>query len=98
MLTAQSDLSAIYEVNLRFLLLIQNLLREDIDAAVEQFGMTSEMAAVMGNLSEVQVDQLARSSFLLCRFRFNDVQILSALGEKGVSSRILTRSETLVSR
>lgn len=71
--------SEISEVNLSYLLLAQRLLREDKATAMFRMGLSRELADLLGNLSLSQVVKLAASSFLLCRFRFDDHAILSAL-------------------
>lgn len=71
------------DVNLSYLLLAQRLLREDRATAMFRLGLSSELAELLGNLSLSQVVKLAASSLLLCRFRFDDHAILSALTHDG---------------
>ena len=71
------------EVNLSYLLLAQRLLRDDRATAMFRLGLSKELADLLGNLSLSQVIKLAASSSLLCRFRFDDHTILSALTHEG---------------
>lgn len=71
------------ELNLAYLLLAQRLVREDVASAMFRLGMSRELADLLGNLSLSQVVKLASSSLLLCRFRFDDQPILSALTQEG---------------
>ncbi|MDI1244294.1 MAG: flagellar transcriptional regulator FlhD [Rhodoferax sp.] len=67
------------DLNLAYLLLAQRLVREDIASAMFRLGMSRELADLLGNLSLTQTVKLAASSLLLCRFRFDDHPIVSAL-------------------
>ena len=69
----------ISDLNLSYLLLAQRLVREDAATAMFRLGMSRELADLLGNLSLSQIVKLAASSLLLCRFRFDDHPILSAL-------------------
>ncbi len=67
------------DLNLAYLLLAQRLVREDVASAMFRMGMSRELADLLGNMSLAQIVKLAASSLLLCRFRFDDHPILSAL-------------------
>ncbi|MQQ99484.1 flagellar transcriptional regulator FlhD [Glaciimonas soli] len=71
--------SEISEVNLSYLLLTQRMLREDRASAMYRMGISKELADLLEKLSLSQVVKLSASSSLLCRFRFDDHTILSAL-------------------
>lgn len=73
------------DLNLSYLLLAQRLVREDVATAMFRLGMSRELADLLGNLSLSQIVKLAASSLLLCRFRFDDHPILSALTHEGGS-------------
>lgn len=74
-----SLLGDIREVNLSYLLLAQRMLRDDYSAAVFRLGFSNEVADLLARLSPAQLVKLAGSSSLLCRFRFDDYNLLSAL-------------------
>jgi len=86
-MSAQSNmLNEIREVNLSYLLLAQRLLREDKPMGMFRMGISEQLADVLANLSLAQTVKLAASNQLLCRFRFDDHQILSSLADKGKAS------------
>ncbi|WP_233272621.1 flagellar transcriptional regulator FlhD [Paraburkholderia acidisoli] len=86
--TAHSDmLSEIKEVNLSYLLLAQRLLREDRPTGMFRMGISEQLAEVIANMSFAQTVRLAASNQLLCRFRFDDHTILSALADKGKATQ-----------
>lgn len=69
----------IRDINLRYLLLAQHMLREDRSMAIVRLGISSDSADVLSNLSTAQVMKLAASHSMLTRFRFDDVVILGML-------------------
>jgi flagellar transcriptional activator FlhD len=78
--TADNSLLAdIREVNLSYLLLAQRMLRDDYAASTFRLGFSNEVADILMRLSPAQLVKLASSSSLLCRFRFDDYGLLSAL-------------------
>ncbi|MBJ7263291.1 MAG: flagellar transcriptional regulator FlhD [Burkholderiaceae bacterium] len=76
-----SLLADIREVNMSYLLLAQRMLRDDRGSAMFRLGFSEEVAEVIARLSPSQLVRLAASSSLLCRFRFDDVSMLSALNQ-----------------
>ncbi|MBB2931916.1 flagellar transcriptional regulator FlhD [Paraburkholderia silvatlantica] len=93
--TTHSDmLGEIKEVNLSYLLLAQRLLREDKPAGMFRMGISEQSAEVLANLTFAQTVRLAASNQLLCRFRFDDHAILSALADKGKTA--LTHSAIIM--
>ena len=74
-----SLLADIREVNLSYLLLAQRMLRDDYAASMFRLGFSNEVADILMRLSPAQLVKLASSSSLLCRFRFDDYSLLSAL-------------------
>lgn len=71
------------DLNLTYLMLAQRLVREDVATAMFRMGLTRELADLLGGLSLSQIVKLAGSSLLLCRFRFDDHSVLSALLNDG---------------
>lgn len=71
------------DLNLTYLLLAQRLVREDVATAMFRMGLSRELADLLGSLSLSQIVKLAGSSLLLCRFRFDDHPVLSALLSDG---------------
>ena len=77
--SSSDTLNEIKEVNLSYLLLAQRLVREDKATGMFRMGISEQLADVIANLTLAQTVKLAASSQLLCRFRFDDHAILSAL-------------------
>ncbi|MGF6603258.1 flagellar transcriptional activator FlhD [Paraburkholderia sp. GAS448] len=97
MLHDTTILGEIYQLNRAYLTMLHRNLQEDFAAAVDAFGLSEEIARALVKNTPEKLDRLARSSQLLLRFKFNDVQFLHALGEKigpGVARQIETK-ETL---
>src|SRR3546814_10444930 len=74
-----SDVCSSDLVNLSYLLLAQRMLRDDYAASMFRLGFSNEVADILMRLSPAQLVKLAGSSSLLCRFRFDDYSLLSAL-------------------
>ncbi|HRH73402.1 flagellar transcriptional regulator FlhD [Zoogloea sp.] len=81
-----SDMHAeIRELNLAYLMLAQQMLREDRAVAIYRLGVGDDVAEVLEGLSSAQILRMASSNMLLCQFRFNDtllVDLLSAHGKE----------------
>lgn len=69
----------IREINLAYLLLAQQMVREDKVSAVYRLGISHEMADLLDALTPGQITKMAGSNMLLCRFRFDDRLILEML-------------------
>lgn len=83
-------LSEIKEVNASYILLAQHFAREGRNGAAvpPELGLNERLADVLAGLSVEQIDRLAASSQLLCRFRFDDKAILSALTHTGRAATV----------
>lgn len=84
-MTETANTTEIGDLNLTYLLLAQRLVREDAASAMFRLGLSREVADLLGNLSLSQIVKLASSSLFLCRLRFDDQPILSALTQEGKS-------------
>ncbi len=69
----------IKEVNLAYLMLAQNMVRSDREAAIFRLGISEEIAEVLERLTPGQVLKMASSEMLLCSFRFDDSLLLDLL-------------------
>ena len=78
-----STVNEIGDLNLTYLLLAQRLVREDVATAMFRLGLSREVADLLGNLSLSQIVKLAASSLFLCRLRFDEHPILSAITQDG---------------
>lgn len=62
----------IRELNLTYLMLAQQMIKEDKPAAIFRLGLSQDLADVIANLTPAQVIKMAASNMLLCRFRFDE--------------------------
>jgi len=69
----------IREANLSYLMLAQQMLRQDKEAAIFRLGISEDLAETLQSLTTSQVLKMATSSMLLFRFRFEDRLILGML-------------------
>jgi len=78
-MTNEQMLTEIREANLTYLMLAQNLIRQDKAEALFRLGMSEESADMIGALSPAQILKIATSNMLLCRFRMDDEVVWSLL-------------------
>ena len=71
-MTNEQMLSEIREANLTYLMLAQNLIRQDKAEALFRLGMSEESADMVATLSPAQILKIASGNMLLCRFRMDD--------------------------
>ena len=62
----------IRDANLTYLMLAQNLIRNDTPTALFRLGISEESAALIATLSPGQILKIASNNMLLCRFRMDD--------------------------
>ena len=78
-MTHDQMLSEIREANLTYLMLAQNLIRQDKAEAVFRLGINEDSADLLASLSAAQIMKLASGNTLLCRFRVDDEMVWSLL-------------------
>jgi len=69
----------IKDLNLSYLMLAQQMLRDDKAGAMFRLGLGEEIASIIGRLTPGQLLKMAATDMLLCRFRFDDSLILELL-------------------
>ncbi len=72
-------LAEIKEANLRYLLLTQQMIHDDVDTAMFRLGISKKIEDLISSLSTAQTIKLASSPSMLMRFRFDDATILGML-------------------
>ena len=85
-MTMPEMLGEIKELNLTYLMLAQQMIREDRSAAVYRLGISLQLAELLAGLTPAQVLKMAGSNVLLCRMRFDDRLILGLLTSHGKES------------
>jgi len=71
-------LDEIRDINLSYLLLAKQMLREDKVSAMYRLGINQDLAEILDKLTSAQF-KMAASNMLLCRFRFDDRLIAEML-------------------
>jgi flagellar transcriptional activator FlhD len=79
MMSSADTYNDIKEVNLAYLMLAQNMVRSDREAAIFRLGISSEIADILERLTPGQVLKMAGSDMLVCNFRFDDTLLLNLL-------------------
>lgn len=65
-------LDEIREANLTYLLLAQQMIRQDKPQALYRLGITDNVADIVAELSTAQILRIAGTNMLMCQFRFDD--------------------------
>ncbi|MCB1893870.1 MAG: flagellar transcriptional regulator FlhD [Zoogloeaceae bacterium] len=73
----------IRDLNLAYLMLAQQMLREDREAAMFRLGIGADVAELIDDMSPAQLLKMAGGQMLLCRFRFDDSNMLGVMAGKG---------------
>ena len=67
----------IKETNLSYMLLAQQMIRDDKASAIFRLGVSEELADLIVGLSSAQMLKMAGSNMLLCCFRFDERLLLN---------------------
>ena len=67
----------IRDINLTYLMLAQQMIKEDKPAAIFRLGISQDLVDIIAGLSPAQLIKLAASNMLLCRFRFDENLLLN---------------------
>lgn len=67
----------IRDINLTYLMLAQQMIKEDKPAAIYRLGISQDMVDVLSGLAPTQIIKMAASNMLLCRFRFDEDLMLN---------------------
>lgn len=78
-MNANSMLDEIREANLTYLVLAQNMIREDRAQAMYRLGVSEDVVRVIESLSPAQLVKVAASNQLVCRFSCNDEMVWGLL-------------------
>ena len=62
----------IRDTNLSYMLLAQQMIRQDRPQALFRLGVTEEVADIIEKMSSAQLLKIAAANMLMCRFRFDD--------------------------
>lgn len=67
----------IRDINLTYLMLAQQMIKEDRSAAIFRLGISQDLVDIIAGLTPAQVIKMAASNMLLCRFRFDENLLLN---------------------
>ena len=67
----------IRDINLTYLMLAQQMIKEDEAAAIFRLGIGQDLVRVIAQLTPPQIIKMAASNMLLCRFRFDEKLLLN---------------------
>lgn len=85
----------IRELNLTYLMLAQQMIKEDRAAAIFRLGLSQDLVDVIAGLSPAQVVKMAASNMLLCRFRFDEALLLSMVSDYS-KDRMMSRAHAAI--
>ncbi|HEX5364341.1 MAG TPA: flagellar transcriptional regulator FlhD [Gallionella sp.] len=85
----------IRDINLTYLMLAQQMIREDRAAAIFRLGISQNMVDVIDKLTPPQVIKMASSNILLCRFRFDENLLLNMLTDYS-KDRLMADAHTTI--
>jgi flagellar transcriptional activator FlhD len=88
-------LDEIKNINLSYLLLAKQMLREDRVSAMYRLGINQDIADIMERLTSAQLIKMAASNMLLCRFRFDDRLIAEMLSNE-TRDQAITKSHATI--
>ena len=71
-MTTPDLMSSIRDTNLAYLILAQQMVRQDRAMAIYRLGISVELADLIDTLSPAQIVRLASSNLMLVRLRFDE--------------------------
>ena len=67
----------IRDINLTYLMLAQQMIKQDKSAAIFRLGLNQELVELIGGLTPAQIIKMASCNMLLCSFRFDENILLN---------------------
>jgi flagellar transcriptional activator FlhD len=92
---APSLLEEVKQVNVAYLSLIRDLAKKEGVSGLRRLGFSEDVSARFAELTDGQLDKLAGSGQLLCRFQMRMADMLSALGNPAESRLRMLRAAAL---
>ena len=87
-MTNEQLIAEIREANMTYLMLAQNLIRQDKAQALFRLGMSEEAADLISALSPAQILKISSGNMLLCRFRVDDDLVWNLLTNQTTASKV----------
>ncbi len=85
----------IKETNLSYMLLAQQMIRDDKASAIFRLGVSEELADLIIGLSSAQMLKMAASNMLLCCFRFDERLLLNMVTDYN-KDRMMTQAHATI--
>ncbi len=85
----------IRDINLTYLMLAQQMIKEDKPAAIFRLGIGQDLVDVLADLTPAQVIKMAASNMLLCRFRFDENLLLNMVADHN-KNRIMSQAHAAI--
>lgn len=67
----------IRDLNLTYLMLAQQMVKQDKSAAIFRLGLSQDLVDLIGGLTPAQILKMASCNMLLCSFRFDENFLLN---------------------
>ena len=80
-MTSNQIHSEIKDTNLSYMLLAQQMIKDDKVASIFRLGVSEEMANLIEGLSPAQILKMASTNMMLCRFRFDERLLLNMISD-----------------
>jgi flagellar transcriptional activator FlhD len=94
-MNTEQMINEVRELNLSYLMLAQQMIRDDKDTATFRLGINKDMADIIDQLTPAQIAKMSSFSTLLCRFRFDDRLLLDMLTSHS-KDRLMSTSHAMV--
>ncbi|MFM2407319.1 MAG: flagellar transcriptional regulator FlhD [Pseudomonadota bacterium] len=85
----------IRDINLNYLMLAQQMIKENKAAAIFRLGIGQDLIEMLSNLSPAQVIKMASSNMLLCRFRFDEQLLLNMVTDYN-KDRLMSKAHAAI--
>jgi flagellar transcriptional activator FlhD len=80
-MTASQIQSEIKDANLTYMLLAQQMIKDDKVASIFRLGVSEEMADLIAGLTPAQILKMASSNMMLYRLRFDERLLLNMISD-----------------
>jgi flagellar transcriptional activator FlhD len=86
---------SIRDINLTYLMLAQQMVKEDKLTAIYRLGLSQDLVDLIGGLSPAQIIKMASSNMLLCSFRFDENILLNMVSDYS-KSRMMSQTHAAI--
>ena len=85
----------IRDINLSYLMLAQQMVKQDKSAAIFRLGLSQDLVELIGGLTPAQIIKMASSNVLLCGFRFDENILLNMVSDYS-KSRLMAQTHAAI--